>query len=576
MHERLLCSIYRVSRMLTCSTSPARILSAILDEIANIFGFSRVAAFLVSEDERLLECKCLLGFQPEDRQRALEHPFRIESHQCMETWVLKTGKTVCIDDYQNDERITPIDLKINRFQGRVSMVAVPIKINKVTIGLIEADKKDAKLRMTAGEIKSLSIFANAVAVIVEKMRSRAANRDMTAKAPVCWDGKTAIIGESECMKKVLDLTYRIAGTQNTTVLIEGETGTGKELIAKMIHECSDRVDKPYITINCGAISKDLVESELFGYEKGAFTGGVLEGKKGKCELADGGTLFLDEISELLPCAQVKLLRFLEEREFYAVGGTVKKKVNVRIIAATNKNLENEVRAGNFRMDLYYRLNIAKVLLPPLRDRQRDVLAIASFFVNQFNEKYGKSFKGVSGEAQKAMLDFSWPGNVRELRNTIERVVLMEEDTEIRMRHLACILNDQRMPAAASAVEASWTLSSQAVMASPYMERQYFDSHAETAPFENEGAPQPLRMWNIHPASPESPWPAKDMSFSPMKREADDSLQMPATSVSLEEVSKSLIVQALRKCDGNKSKAAKMLGISRAKAVYSIKKYDLRP
>jgi len=576
MNERLLCAIYRISGMVTGSTPPARILSAIMDEVVNVFGFSRVAMFLMNDQENLLECKQLLGFQPEARELVLQNPFRMERHNCLETWVIKTGKAVCIEDYRNDSRMTPLDMKINRLQGRVSMVAVPIKINKVCIGLIEADKKDAKLRMSACEVKSMCIFANAASIIVEKMWSQVRNRKGIAAGPLPRDGETNIIGESECIKKVLDLTHRISKTQNTTVLIEGETGTGKELIAKMIHGCSDRSDKPYITINCGAISKDLVESELFGYEKGAFTGGVQEGKQGKIELADGGTLLLDEVSELIPCAQVKLLRFLEEREFYPVGGTIKKKVNVRIIAATNKNLEKEVKAGNFRKDLYYRLNIAKIVLPPLRERQKDVLAIALFFMNQFNEKYGRSYKSISKEAQRAMLDFSWPGNVRELRNTIERVVLMEEDTEIRISHLAFLFTDQDISATTFASEASWSLPSQGIMASPYAERQYFDSHTEPSPLEPENLLQPFRMWNIHHPYLDYPGSAKDTSFPSSKSDFEGFTQMHGSSVSLEEMSKSLIVQALRKCDGNKSKAAKMLGISRAKAVYSIKKYDLRP
>jgi len=576
MNERLLCSIYRISSLLTGSISQGRVLSAIMNEVANIFGFSRVAVFLINNQKDLLECKDLLGFQSEERERALENPFRIEKHHCIETLVFKTGKAICVENNQNDLRITALDMKISRLQGRTSMVAVPIKINKVCVGLIEADKKDENLRMSASEMKTMAIFANAAAIAVEKMWSRVQNKEVVMRDEFSQDGETNIVGESECMKKIIDLTHRIAGTQNTTVLIEGETGTGKELIAKMIHDGSDRSDKPYITINCGAISKDLVESELFGYEKGAFTGGVQEGKKGKCELADGGTLLLDEVSELSPCAQVKLLRFLEEREFYPVGGTVQKKVDVRIIAATNKNLEKEVSAGHFRKDLYYRLNVAKIVLPPLRDRQRDVLAIALFFINQFNEKYGRSYKGISKEAQKAMLNFSWPGNVRELRNIIERVVLMEEDTEIRVSHLAFLVNNQDISATMSSTKASWSLSSQAIMASPYTERQYFDPHAEPSPFEYESVLQPSRMWNIHHPYSDFPGPAKDMSFPSLKSDCDGFTQMHGSSVSLEEVSKSLIVQALRKCDGNKSKAAKMLGISRAKAVYSIKKYDLRP
>ena len=207
------------------------------------------------------------------------------------------------------------------------------------------------------------------------------------------------------------------------------------MIARTIQSRSDRFNKPFVVINCGAISKDLVESELFGYERGTFTGGLQEGKKGKLEMAEGGTLLLDEISELLPASQVKLLRFLEEKEFFPVGGTQKRKVDIRIIAATNKSLELECQAGRFREDLYYRLNVAKITIPPLRERQVDIIPLSLFFMNSFNEKFGKNFRGISPAARQMLLDYPWRGNVRELRNAIERVILMEDGEEIQPAHL---------------------------------------------------------------------------------------------------------------------------------------------
>ncbi|MBP7764250.1 MAG: sigma-54 dependent transcriptional regulator [Deltaproteobacteria bacterium] len=251
-----------------------------------------------------------------------------------------------------------------------------------------------------------------------------------------------IIGNSAGMKQALQLADKIARSYDTTALIEGETGTGKEVIAKVIHYRSARSRKPFISINCGAISKDLVESELFGYEKGAFTGSLPQGKKGKCEIADQGTLFLDEISELALSAQVKLLRFLEEREFYPVGATEKKKVDVRIIAATNKPLERCMRDGAFREDLYYRLNVAKIILPPLRERQADIIPFVDFFLGKFNEKFGKNFRGVSPEAERFLLNYRWEGNVREIKNTVERIVLLEEGERIERNHLSFLVPAQ--------------------------------------------------------------------------------------------------------------------------------------
>jgi DNA-binding NtrC family response regulator len=245
-----------------------------------------------------------------------------------------------------------------------------------------------------------------------------------------------IVGESEEFKNVLEFAEKVAKGYDTTVLLEGESGVGKEVIARMIHHRSVRFDKPFVGINCGAISKELLESELFGYEKGAFTGGLHEGKKGKIEMADSGTLLLDEVSELHPAAQVNLLRFLEEREFYPVGGNQKKKVDVRVIAATNKSLAAQVQAGTFREDLYYRLNVAQVIIPALLARKADIIPLTEYFMHKFNEKFSKNFRGIVPEARKMLVQYPWRGNIRELKNAVERVILMEDCEQIEPAHLA--------------------------------------------------------------------------------------------------------------------------------------------
>ena len=244
-----------------------------------------------------------------------------------------------------------------------------------------------------------------------------------------------IVTASDEIREVFQKADRVAQSRDTTVLIEGETGTGKEIIARYIHYRSDRFGKPFMAINCGAINRDLVESELFGYEKGSFTGGLHEGKEGKIEAANGGTLFLDEISEISPEIQVKLLRFLEEKELYRVGGTTKIHMDVKVIAATNKKLSEAVKDGTFRQDLFYRLNVAWIHIPPLRERKSDVLPMAMFFMDRFNKKFGRNFQSISKDAQSLLVRYDWPGNVRELRNFIERIVLMEEGNEIEGNHL---------------------------------------------------------------------------------------------------------------------------------------------
>jgi two-component system, NtrC family, response regulator AtoC len=245
-----------------------------------------------------------------------------------------------------------------------------------------------------------------------------------------------IIGVSSGIKNVLGLAEKLALSYDTTVLIEGETGTGKELLAEYIHFLSPRSSLPFIPINCGAVPKDLFESELFGYDKGAFTGALEKGKMGKVEAADKGTLFLDEVGELPLPAQVKVLRVLEEKEYFRVGGVEKKKADVRIIAATNKDLESEVKKGNFRDDLYFRLNVVKLNVPPLRDRKEDILPLFRFFMDRFNEQFKKGFLKISKEAEGHLQSHLWVGNVRELRNAVERIVLLENGEEVLDRHLS--------------------------------------------------------------------------------------------------------------------------------------------
>ena len=252
-----------------------------------------------------------------------------------------------------------------------------------------------------------------------------------------------IVGVSHKMKEVLELAEKVAQGSETTVLIEGETGTGKELLAEYIHFLSPRSSFPFIPINCGAIPRDLFESELFGYEKGAFTGALEKGKMGKVEAAEKGTLFLDEVGELSPSAQVKVLRVLEEKEYFKVGGVDKKKADVRVIAATNKDLESEIKKGNFRDDLYFRLNVVRLQIPPLRERKEDIVPLFRFFVDRYNEQFKKGFVQISKEAEEKILSYPWPGNIRELRNAVERMILLEKGDTILGRHLSFLGNGGR-------------------------------------------------------------------------------------------------------------------------------------
>jgi transcriptional regulator with PAS, ATPase and Fis domain len=247
-------------------------------------------------------------------------------------------------------------------------------------------------------------------------------------------GYRRIVGDSAPWRQVLTRATQVAAT-DTTVLLLGESGTGKEVVARFIHRASPRADAPFVALNCAALPEQLLESELFGHERGAFTGAIAA-KPGQIELAAGGTLFLDEVSEMAPAAQAKFLRVLQEREFLRVGGTRTLRANVRVIAATNRDLAAFVDRGAFREDLYYRLNVFEIALPPLRERRDDVLPLSQAFLHEIAQGFGRPPAGISREAKELLLDYHWPGNVRQLRNALERAAILCEGGLITGEHLS--------------------------------------------------------------------------------------------------------------------------------------------
>ncbi len=291
-----------------------------------------------------------------------------------------------------------------------------------------------------------------VALILDKQRLGRQVARLSGKAT----GRISLVAQSALMKKVIGLVKRVAAVPSTTVLIQGESGVGKELIARAIHERSARAEKNFIAINCAALSENLLEAELFGYEKGAFTGADSKGKAGLFEVADGGTVFLDEIGEMPLTLQTKLLRALQERRFRRVGGLVDVEVDVRVVAATNRDLRTEVAAGRFRQDLYFRLRVVPVVVPPLRDRPEDILPLADQLLKRLAPELGRPTLTLSVSAREAMVTYAWPGNVRELTNAIERAVITAETGEIRAGDLCMdeTLSDSAhlpMPMAAAAI-----------------------------------------------------------------------------------------------------------------------------
>lgn len=321
-----------------------------------------------------------------------------------------------------------------------------------------------------------------------------------------------ILGESEGIRKALEIARIVAGA-DTTALIVGESGTGKELLARFIHENSNRAKGPFVTINCGAIPRELAENELFGYEKGAFTGATEKIRPGKFEQAQHGTILFDEIAELSLELQVKLLRVLQERKYYRLGGQKEISVDVRVIASTNRDLEKLVEEGKFREDLFYRLNVAKLTLPPLRERGGDILLLATAFIKEFNKKFNKNVTGYTPEAANILQNYPWKGNIRELRNVIERIVLLETDNVITKE-------------------------------------------------------------SLHFLKPSSTMTVTTDKPSIELKDGEHRLFIAKNGVTMASVLKDLIIQTLKITNGNQIKAAKILGVSRAKLRYRIEQLEI--
>ncbi len=322
----------------------------------------------------------------------------------------------------------------------LSFICVPILLNRRAVGALGVDLKFNPDRDYDRYVKFLGIVASSVAQSVkiqrlvedDKKRLVDENTHLKQELRERYDF-SSIIGTSGPVRQMYEQMSQVAAT-NTTVLIRGESGTGKEMVAHAIHYNSPRANKPFIKVSCAALPDSLIESELFGYEKGAFTGAD-QRKKGRFEMAEGGTLFLDEIGDIALQTQVKLLRVLQEREFERLGSTETVKVNVRLLAATNKDMERAIAAGTFREDLYYRLNVFAIFVPPLRERKADLLLLVDHFLEKFSREHHKSIKRISTPAIDMLMSYHWPGNVRELENTLERAVLMCDGQVVHGHHL---------------------------------------------------------------------------------------------------------------------------------------------
>jgi Nif-specific regulatory protein len=355
--------------------------------------------------------------------------------------VVQTGKPVVVPRVSREPRF------LNRASDRpelaeqeLTYICAPIAMDSKTVGAISVDlrfkadrdyNRTAKFLGVVGSMISQAVRVNRL-IQADKQRLLDENTHLRQELKERYEFSN-LVGTSGPMRQVYEQIAQVART-NTTVLLRGESGTGKELIAHAVHYNSPRAKKPFIKVSCAALPQDLIESELFGYERGAFTGAHAS-KKGRFEVAEGGTLFLDEIGELNMATQVKLLRVLQEREFERLGGTETIRANIRLIAATNKDLEKAIAAGEFREDLYYRLNVFSIFVPPLRERKADVLLLADHFLERFSREHTKQVKRISTSAIDMLTAYHWPGNVRELANVIERAVVVCDAQVIHGHHL---------------------------------------------------------------------------------------------------------------------------------------------
>ncbi|MCE9614056.1 MAG: sigma 54-interacting transcriptional regulator [Lentisphaerae bacterium] len=420
--------LYRISQTLVHQHDISALLNEVLDIMETEMGLSRGTLTLRRPNSDVFQIEASKGLSVEERKRGQYAP-----GEGITGRVAKSGKAALVPDITKDPNF--LDRTRARKQRSVAFLCVPIIHQRQVIGTMSIDRPvapDAELQRDLAFLNLVAdILAEGVARIREDIEERdslvAENRRLRVELGDHYHPSN-MVGNCSSMRQVYEQINTVADS-TATVLIRGESGTGKELVARAIHFSSSRKNNPFICVNCAALPETLIESELFGHEKGAFTG-ALQQRRGRFELANGGTLFLDEIGDISPSVQVRLLRVLQERMFERVGGDKTIGVNVRIITATSQDLESRMREGRFREDLFYRLNVFPIHLPPLRERRSDIMLLADSFVQKYNQIYNKQIKRISTAAINMMMAYHWPGNVRELENCIERAVLTSTDSVI--------------------------------------------------------------------------------------------------------------------------------------------------
>ena len=468
-----------------------QLLELIIETATTMMEARASSLLLVDERKRKLYFKVATGEKKEEVRK-----YEVDIGQGIAGQVAEKGEPLLINDVSKDSRWYKKISESIGFETH-SIACVPMKAGADIIGVVEIIDREDGTPIREEDMKILTAFADMASTAIMNARKidrfKRENRDLREEL----EEKYHIIGESMSMEKVVSDGFKVANSKSSTLIL-GESGTGKELLARLIHRASHRKHKPMVVLNCAAFPETLLESELFGHEKGAFTGAWSQ-KVGKLELADGGTLFLDEIGEMSPGMQAKLLRVFQEGLFYRVGGTASIPVDIRVISATNRDIEKDVSAGRFREDLFYRLNVVQIHMPPLRERKVDIPLLGQYFLDIFKQERGLPNLKISEKAMEKMMDYGWPGNVRELKNAIERAVVMGNDQEI--------------------------------------------------------LPEDLPMFGHIPLSPES------RAGSTLKEAVDH-------------FKRDFIISTLKHTGGNRSKAAKIMGIQRTYLSRLLSKYDL--
>ena len=425
--EKELEILYQISQ--AAATRPHTVhelMAEVLDIMETELGVSRGTLTLLKPDTDTFVIEASRGLTEEEKQLG-----QYKLGEGITGRVAQTGRSALVPDISKDPRF--LNLTQSRVDKPTAFICVPIVHQKQVVGTmsidlsITEDEEELQRHQRFLELVA-NILAEAVAGIREAIEERTSliseNERLRRQLGDRYQMHN-IIGNCSAMRSVYEQIVQVADS-TATVLIRGESGTGKELVARAVHYGGERRNNAFVSVNCAALPENLIESELFGHEKGAFTGATQQ-RKGRFEMANGGTIFLDEIGDISPAVQVRLLRVLQERTFERVGSSEAVQVNVRVLAATSRNLEQEIEKGVFREDLYYRLNVFPIILPPLRERRSDTMLLVDHFLQKYSEMYGKNIKRISTSAINMMMAYHWPGNVRELENCVERAVLTASD-----------------------------------------------------------------------------------------------------------------------------------------------------